>query len=194
MIKAVIFDCYGVLTQDGWTPFREKYITGNDEVQMQIRLLGRDVDTGVRSERDMIEETARLTGASIYEVQCALSVQVVNDELLEFIENTLKPQIKIGLLSNASHDVLEDLFASKKHLFNASTISYQVGVAKPDPQIYELAARQLDAKPEECIFVDDRERFCVVAKDVGMEAVVFGDTKQCIKEINQIINIKNIAK
>lgn len=194
MIKAVIFDCYGVLTQDGWTPFKEKYISGNDEIEMQIRLLGRDVDTGVRSENEMIEQTAKITGANIGEVRRALSVQVVNDELINYIENTLKPDMKIGLLSNASHDVVDDLFADKKYIFDATTISYQVGVAKPDIEAYELAARRLGVEPEECVFVDDRERFCVAAEDAGMAWVVFNDTKQCISDINQILATKNIAK
>lgn len=187
MIRAVIFDCYGVLTEDGWTPFKRKYILGNDELEMQIRLLGRDVDTGKRSDADMLKEVARLTGVDIDVVYRALATQVPNEELLTWIQNELKPEYKIGMLSNAGHDVVADLFADTPKLFDAAVLSYREGVAKPDAQIFERTAQKLGVQPNECIFIDDQARFCEAAKATGMQAVVFEDTKQCTEDIKTIL-------
>lgn len=187
MIRAVVFDCYGVLTEDGWTPFKRKYIQGNDELEMQIRLLGRDVDTGKRSDADMLKEVARLTGVETQVVHKALAMQVPNEELLTWIKNELKPKYKIGMLSNAGHDVVADLFTGTPELFDAAVLSYREGIAKPDAQIFERTAQKLGVQPSECVFIDDQARFCEAAKTIGMQAVVFEDTKQCIADVQKIL-------
>lgn len=187
MIRAVIFDCYGVLTEDGWTPFKRKYISGNDELEMKVRLLGRDIDIGKRSDTDMVRETARLVGVDEEIVYRALVTQVPSEELVVWIENELKPKYKVGMLSNAGHDVLSDLFAEKPTLFDAAIMSYQVGIAKPDPRAFELIANKLNTPVEECLFIDDSPRFCAAAENVGMRAIVFESAQRCIDEAQIIL-------
>lgn len=189
MIRAVIFDCYGVLTEDGWTPFKRKYITGNDELEMQIRLLGRDTDTGKRSDADMMQEIARLVGVDTKMVYQALVAQVPNEKLVAWIQKELKPMYKIGMLSNAGHDVVNGLFADTPELFDAVVLSYQEGVAKPDGRIFELAAQRLGVSPGECLFIDDQARFCAAAEAVGMQAVVFENDEQCIRDVQAILQM-----
>ncbi len=185
VIKAIIFDCYGVLTEDGWTPFKQKYITGNPELEMAIKLLGRDVDIGKRTDEDMVQETARLAGVEKSVVRKALTVQVPNDQLLTFIKDELRPAYKIGMLSNASHDVVSMLFADMPGLFDSAIMSHQVGMVKPDPRIFELIADKLGVLPSECLFIDDQPRFCAGAEAVGMQAIIFEDSEQCIRDIKQ---------
>jgi putative hydrolase of the HAD superfamily len=48
-----------------------------------------------------------------------------------------------------------------------------VGVAKPDPAIYRLAAERVGLPPEACLFVDDYEPNVAAAREVGMAAVFF---------------------
>ena len=38
--KAIIFDCFGVLAEDGWLPFKRKYIGDNLELMQTISDLG----------------------------------------------------------------------------------------------------------------------------------------------------------
>ena len=112
-----------------------------------------------------------------------------NDELFAYIQNDLKPHYKIGLLSNVGSNILSDLFSEDQiALFDEKVLSYEIGTVKPDPRAYEIAATRLGALVEECIFVDDLERFCTAAKDVGMTAVWHTDTKQTIERIKELVS------
>jgi HAD superfamily hydrolase (TIGR01509 family) len=188
VIKAIIFDCFGVLAEDGWTPFKRKYIEGNPEVALAVKLLGKDVDSGKRSFEDMIRETAHLTNVPESVVRIAIERQVPNEELFAYIKAELKPSYKIGLLSNASYNVVDLLFSSEqKQLLDAHVLSYETGLVKPQPQIYERIAEGLEVRPDECVMVDDQSRHCAGAISVGMQAILYKDFAQYRIEMQKLI-------
>lgn len=51
--------------------------------------------------------------------------------------------------------------------------SAEVGVAKPDRRIYEIAAEQAGVAPERCLFIDDRLENVEGARAVGMTGLHF---------------------
>ncbi|MFI6526498.1 HAD-IA family hydrolase [Streptomyces uncialis] len=57
------------------------------------------------------------------------------------------------------------------HVVNSSL----VGVAKPDPRIYGIAAERAGAAPARCLFVDDREENIEAAVALGMTGHLFRD-------------------
>jgi FMN phosphatase YigB (HAD superfamily) len=57
--------------------------------------------------------------------------------------------------------------------FAGTVVSGFEGVAKPDPQIYEVLLGRFDLDPETTLFVDDREVNVVAAAHVGMEAYLY---------------------
>lgn len=174
MIHAVVFDCFGVLAEDGWSPFKRQYLKDDPEKAMQVRLLGRDVDTGKRSYEDMIHETARIVGVHESVVRAAVERQVPNEELFAYIEKELKPTYKIGVLSNASYNVIKLLFTpGQASLFDATALSYEVGFVKPDARMYQAIADRLGVPIEECLLVDDQARHCAGAIQAGMQAVEY---------------------
>lgn len=56
--------------------------------------------------------------------------------------------------------------------FDALVLSYEVGLKKPDPRIYQKALEAAECRPPECIFVDDREDFLAPARDLGMMTIL----------------------
>lgn len=83
----------------------------------------------------------------------------------------LRPAVRLGLLSNAgggAHARLDE--AGVSALFDDVVTSGDVGLAKPDPRIFLLAARRLGIEPARCLFVDDTMRHVEGARDVGMRA------------------------
>jgi HAD superfamily hydrolase (TIGR01509 family) len=56
-----------------------------------------------------------------------------------------------------------------------SFVSCHTGLRKPAAAAYEVAARTLGARPEELLFVDDREENCAAARALGMAAIRFVD-------------------
>jgi putative hydrolase of the HAD superfamily len=84
----------------------------------------------------------------------------------------LRPAYRVGLLSNADLSLQDRLRSFGIHaLFDAIVVSADVGMAKPEPEIYTLAAERLGLPPSECVFVDDLERNLEAALGVGMAGV-----------------------
>jgi putative hydrolase of the HAD superfamily len=68
-------------------------------------------------------------------------------------------------------------------IFELVIDSAQVGMRKPDPQIYELTVRRLGVPASACLFVDDLERNCAAAREAGMQAIVYRDPEQAELDI-----------
>lgn len=71
------------------------------------------------------------------------------------------PHYRLGLLSNfddaqCGREVLEDTGVA--HLFEAVIISAEVGLRKPNPQIYRRMLEMLGVEPQEVLFVGDTPR------------------------------------
>jgi putative hydrolase of the HAD superfamily len=85
----------------------------------------------------------------------------------------LRPPYKVSVLSNADGSLrgrLEDEMRIH-HLFDDIVCSAEVGMAKPEPEIFRLAAGRLGLDPAECVFVDDWDQNIEAAKTVGMTAI-----------------------
>jgi len=57
--------------------------------------------------------------------------------------------------------------------FDALVWSFQLGIAKPDPAIYEHALKQLGTSAGETLFIDDKLVNVEAARDLGMQALVY---------------------
>ncbi len=185
MIKAIIFDCFGVLTADLWKEFCS---TLEPEIRRQASDLNHAFDRGMLTNDDFFEQVQELTGRSPKLIEQARNGgSSKNTTLLEYIAE-LKQNYKIGLISNVATSWITDelLTSGEQALFDDMVFSYQVGVTKPDPRIFEIARERLDVEPNEVIFVDDIETYVSAAKELGMQGVVYQDfpqAKQAIKAI-----------
>lgn len=65
--------------------------------------------------------------------------------------------------------------------------SHEVGMQKPDPGIYELCLERLGIPAEETVFVDNFEANCAAARALGMSAILFQDTAQVIRELDELL-------
>lgn len=188
MIKAILFDCYGVLAEDGWSSFRRRYIGDNTQALQVLSDLGKQNEYGMMDNNTYYQEASKIMGVDEATLREAISRQVPNEDLFEYIATSLKPKYKIGLISNANYDVTNELFTPKQsRLFDASVLSYECRMIKPDPEMFLLIAEKLGVQPKECIFVDDIESYCIAAENLGMKAVVYKDVKQCISELDRLL-------
>ncbi|HEX55491.1 MAG: haloacid dehalogenase [Candidatus Altiarchaeales archaeon] len=59
-----------------------------------------------------------------------------------------------------------------QHFFDSVIISEEIGIEKPNPEMFKIAARKIKCKPEEAIMVGDRiDKDIVGANKVGMLTV-----------------------
>ena len=108
----------------------------------------------------------------------------VDYDLVRYIRS-LRPSYLTGLLSNAWTDLrhfLEDEWKIAD-AFDAIVISAEVGIAKPDPAIFELALRQLGVRAEETVYVDDMQENVIAAQTLGLRGVLFQTPQQAIEDV-----------
>lgn len=186
-IKAVIFDYYGVLLKNTHGVRLEKLRREAPERAEEFSAVNRAADKGILALEDARRRMAELFGISYEQLLHEYaSGEVPNEMLITFIEQNLKPNYTIGLLSNSTGRAqLDAPFAPGRldTIFDTVVSSGEIGVIKPQPEIYQYAAAKLGVHPEECIMVDDIEAFCIGAQDTGMRAVHFTDTEDAIRGI-----------
>ena len=109
-------------------------------------------------------------------------------ELVTFIRE-LKHSRYTALLSNAIDNLrwyLEEEW-NITDAFHHIIISAEVGVMKPEPEIYQLALEHVGVEAEEAVFIDDMPQNVRGAQDVGMHAIQFKSREQCLAELEVLL-------
>ena len=64
------------------------------------------------------------------------------------------------------------------HRLDGWLLSGEVGVIKPDPEIYAIACERFDVDPSEAVFIDDRANNVAAAQHFGLPAILFTDPQR----------------
>ena len=113
----------------------------------------------------------------------------IDYELVDFIRS-LKPEYKIGIISNAWSQLLELLSRWEiRDAFDVVIGSGDVGVMKPDPRIFQLALKGLGVQPEEAVFVDDFIENIDGARKLGINAILFQNPVQTMGDLKTLFEI-----
>ncbi len=111
---------------------------------------------------------------------------MLNQPMAEWTRGVRRRGLEVILVSNADLTLEARLRSfGLDDVFDAVVNSARVGAAKPDPDIYRRALELTASSPSECLFVDDREKNCAAARELGMEALVFVDTEQFVQEVRR---------
>ena len=100
-----------------------------------------------------------------------------NDAMLSWQQVLKQRGILTAILSNMGDTVLANMQRELLWLdrFDVQVWSYQLRMAKPDLAIYEYVLQQLGTRPDETLFLDDKQVNIDAANAVGMRAVLFTD-------------------
>jgi putative hydrolase of the HAD superfamily len=194
----LIVDYGGVLTTDVFASFRafcEAEGLEPDAVRERFRS-----DPEARALLAQLE-TGALAVAE-FEPRFAALLEVESERLIGRLFGTMEPDeamldgvraarragIRTGLLSNSWGDALAYDDAVLEELFDAWVISSRVGLRKPDPAIYELAAERLGLPAAACVFVDDLPGNLKPARALGMATVLHrGDAGATLAEVRALL-------
>lgn len=188
MVKAIIFDCFGVLTEDVWTAFCNGL--DNPDAAKRAHELSHQRNRGFLSEEEFIEQVNEITGKPHDEIRKTLKEGLSkNVALLNLIEQ-LKKDYRIGLLSNIATDWITQEFLTTKeqNLFDTMVLSYEVGMTKPDPRIYMLTCERLRVSPKEALIVDDLPLYVEAARAEGLHGIVYQDIHSFKTQLNELLN------
>jgi putative hydrolase of the HAD superfamily len=98
--------------------------------------------------------------------------------------------IKVGVLSNSWGSSPFDPYArfQLRDRYDVVVISDQVGMRKPDPEIFALTLRRLKLPGERCVFVDDVSRYLPVARALGMATIHATDPVATVTELERMFS------
>jgi putative hydrolase of the HAD superfamily len=96
--------------------------------------------------------------------------------------------VPTGLLSNSwgGGDYPRDLFPE---IFDAVVISGEVGMRKPEPQIFLHAAQLLGLEPQQCIFIDDLEANVTAAEETGFTGVLHRGAAATAERVSELLDL-----
>lgn len=196
MIKAIIFDLGGVLFTDGTGKFA-KYLEDTYGVEPSVTRAFLVGDTGDKYYKGLVSvgdfwESFK-TSLSVDEDSKSLALKWVdsydlNQGTLDLIELLSKVYDVYYLSDNVKDRVkaTEDKYNFLRH-FKDGIFSCDVGMRKPQPKIYDLALEMTKTKPEETIFIDDKESSLAPARDMGLHTVLFTNPDEVENKLADII-------
>lgn len=186
MIRGIIFDCFGVLYHGS---IGHLYELTPKENRTELANLSLSSDYGYVSRQDFITQVSALTGKTTGEIGQIMQADHIRNQAMVDYLRTLRPKYKIALLSNIGRGVMSRLFSEseQEELFDFVVLSSDVGMIKPDPDIFKFTSDKLGILPEECLMVDDIDDNIHGAKAAGMQGVVFTTTQDFLSEIDTIL-------
>lgn len=196
--RGLIVDYGGVLTSDVFASFRafcEAEGIATDTVRDRFRndpeardLLAR-LETGELAAADFEPRFGALLGVEAEGLIARLFGGLEPDgAMIDGVRALRAAGTRTALLSNSWGDAAIYARALLEQLFDAWVISSEVGLRKPDPAIYELAAQRLGLPVTACVFVDDLPGNLKPARALGMATVLHrGDAAATLAEVRGLL-------
>jgi putative hydrolase of the HAD superfamily len=200
---AALFDFGGVLTTSVWDSFAAfcrsegldpdaiKNLFRTDPAALKDL---RGLETGELSESDFEATFGKRLGLENPDGlidSMFVGMQPV-PSMVDAVREIRASDLMTGLVSNSWSTAHYDRKLLEE-LFDAVVISAEVGLHKPQPEIYLLAAERLEVEPAECIFVDDLRENCEGAEAVGMMAIRHRSADETIARLRELTGLSLTA-
>jgi putative hydrolase of the HAD superfamily len=196
--RGLLVDFGGVLTSSVWDSFAD-FCRDKGLAEDSMRRLFREDPAALADLREL--ETGRIEEHE-FERRFAQRLGLGDaTDLIDGMFRGMKPSepmvaavraardrgIRTGLISNSWSTSHYDR-ALLAELFDAVVISAEVGLHKPQPEIYLLASKRLGVEPEQCVFVDDLRENCAGAEAVGMTAILHRDVDASVARLEELLS------
>jgi epoxide hydrolase-like predicted phosphatase len=197
-IQAVVFDIGGVLelTPDlGVTGTWESRLgLASGELDERMSDIWRGGSIGTISEQEVHQALAERLGFDEEQLADFMGdiwreyLGAANTELIDYA-GRLRPRYRTGIVSNSFVGAGEREQAAYgfEDLVDEIVYSHECGMSKPDPRIYALACERLQADPAQVAFLDDSELCVAGARQAGIQAVLYQDSAQAIRDIGHLL-------
>ncbi|XP_055283246.1 bifunctional epoxide hydrolase 2 [Moschus berezovskii] len=124
------------------------------------------------------------------------STRKINYPMLQAAVTLKKKGFTTCILTNnwlddsAERSSLAQMFCEFKPHFDFLIESCQIGMLKPDPQIYKFALDTLKTNPSEVVFLDNFETNLKPARELGMVTILVHDTDTALKELEKVTGVQ----
>ena len=204
MIRVVLFDFGGVLSQEGWkqgmraiadvhalnadqliqtaadTVYETGYITG--------KCTEDDFWNALKRKTGIMGDNASLTGE-------LMSRFILDDRMMNLAKILKSKNLTVGILSDQT-DWLDkinaryDFFRHFDHVFN----SYHIGKGKRDASLFDDVAGWLHAPPEMILFIDDDPGNVARARERGWNAILYVDYESLNRDLEKLLCLRDSGR
>lgn len=196
-IRAVIFDYGMVLSNPAVPAAHERMVVASGlsrEVLDQhywanrhsydLGMTGREFWAKVAADAGTAFSPAQVLNLIESDIQMWTSV---NEDMLAWAEALREAGVRTAILSNMVWEILLHMRKRFGWLdrFDQHTWSCELGIAKPDPEIYLYTCEGLGVPPEETLFLDDKPENVAAAEKLGMKAIGFTTVKRLREQLEE---------
>ena len=199
-MNGLLVDFGGVLTTNVFDSFRAFCVDEGldpDSIRRLFRddpealRLVRGLETSAVSEDEFGERFGALLGIprTAGLVDRMFSGLKPDEAMLGALRAARAAGIRTGLISNSMGAGRYDRDEFPE-LFDGVVISGDVGLHKPQPEIFRLGCERVGLEPKACVFVDDLRENCEGAEAVGMTAVLHRGADTTVPELERLLGVK----
>jgi epoxide hydrolase-like predicted phosphatase len=199
-VRGLLVDFGGVLTSNVFDSFRRFCADEGLEPDRMKALfrehpealaLVRSLETGGVTEEDFNERFGALLGVADPAglVDRMFAWLEPDETMLGALRAARSAGVRTGLISNSMGAGRYDR-SSFPDLFDGVVISGEVGLHKPQPEIFMLGCERIGVPAEECVFVDDLRENCAGAEAVGMTAILHRGADTTLPELERLLGLE----
>ena len=184
--QTIIFDFFDVLYADYYHAWLRAHNLQNEGEAVAIN---RAVDLEEITLSEFYRRLGLLTGQTADEVRTEQQASAhLNNDTLDIVRAVRRAGFTTGLISNAPRTHLRPILQeySLEPLFDAIIISGEVGMIKPDPNIFLHALNYLHSEPATTIFIDDNPRNVDAAAKLGITPITFTGATQLWDKLKKL--------
>jgi len=195
--RGLLVDFGGVLTSSVWDSFAD-FCRDKRLEEGSIRRLFREdpaaladlrkLETGQMEEHEFERRFAARLGLEDAAdlIDSMFRGMKPSEPMVAAVRGARDSGVRTGLVSNSWSTTHYDRTLLAE-LFDAVVISAEVGLHKPEPEIYLLASKRLGVEPQQCVFIDDLRENCTGAEAVGMTAILHRDVSASVARLEELL-------
>lgn len=194
MAKTIIFDLGGVFFEADWDSINKELLAktgvpifpqngGRYDFYVDFALGKINAEEYFSKLIKAINSTAKISDISAAYKQAYINNTKIDPRMLKLSES-LHKRYRLICITNTNEfhkeiNVMRGLFSN----FDAVFSSFEMGKIKRKNDLFLEVLQKLSLKPEDCIFVDDKEENIVSANSIGIDAIQFKGYEQLVGDL-----------
>jgi putative hydrolase of the HAD superfamily len=184
-IRAIYWDIGGVLLTNGWdhqerARVLQQFSIPRDEYEERHAEANGRWERGELTDDEFLKQTVFFKERSFTPAQFLQALREQSKWLPGGARNVIaalrkSSGLKMAMLNNESgplNDYRIETFGLTQY-FDGFFCSAYIGMRKPEPRMFRAGVALLHFKPEQCVFIDDRDTNCAAAAQVGLHAIQY---------------------
>ncbi|MGY2573213.1 HAD family hydrolase [Vibrio sp. C8] len=196
-IKNVVFDIGNVVVR--WAPLEIIRLTfgDNNAVEEKAKSIFQSetwfrLNKGQITENDAKAQYKEALGLT--ELECerlfyyVKQTQILIHGSVDLIKRCKSAGLNVLALTDNVHEIVSHLKNTYTFwdLFDGAIVSADVGLLKPQPEIYQTLLSQYELKASQTVFIDDMPYNVKGAESIGMAAIQFENVSQCDQALRSL--------